>query len=194
MLRLAMPFAALGLAACGSLPETPPAQRDAFLPPPKFVFATPSASDPVMTSVMWASSYLADPPARLRGQPALAAQVAAQYEFAAVALTEPRFVGYSPLMQLRMAEGRVALRESLGIAQDAPSALVVGQLTALADALGRGDTAGAEAAAAARPFVRPAPTVLATLAAMPRVPAAGTAASFAEQQLNRPDAGLYKVR
>jgi hypothetical protein len=194
MIRTSLFLAALGLAACTQPPGTPPAQGIAYLPPPQFDFGVPLTTDPVLTSVMSASSYLADPPARLGGNPALAAQVAAQYEYAAVALREPRFIGYSPLMQLRMDKGRTALRETLGIAQDAPPDLVVGQLTRLAGALGRGDAAAAEAAASGRPFVKPVPAILATLAAMPPVPDAGIAASFAEQQLNRPDAGLYKVR
>ncbi|MCU0985709.1 MAG: hypothetical protein MUC89_12320 [Acetobacteraceae bacterium] len=194
MMRISLVLATLGLAACTQTPGTPPAQGVAYLPPPQFEFGVPLTSDPVLTSVMSASSYLADPPSRLAGNPALAAQVAAQYEYATVALREPRFIGYSPLMQLRMDSGRLALRESLGIAPDAPPDLVVGQLTRLAGALGRGDTAGAEAAASGPLFVKPAPVVLATFSAMPRVPAASIAASFAEQQLNGPDASIYKVR
>lgn len=182
--------ACLALAACTQTPGTPPSQGIRYLEPS--TFAAPVGTDPVLTSVMSASSYLADPRARLAGRPALAAQVAAQYEFATVALKEPRFIGFSPLMQIQMDQGRVALRDTLGIRQDAPTEAVIEQLTRAAGALRQGDTAAAEAAVTGGSFVRPAATVLATLQAFPDVPQAGRAASFAEQQLNRPDGVFFK--
>jgi hypothetical protein len=191
--------ATLGLAAlvqtgCTQAPGTPPSQGITYGPvnvnqAPEF--GVPIGTDPVLTSIMSASSYYADPRSRLAGRPALAAQVAAQYEFATVALREPRFIGFSPLTQLQMDAGRIALRDTLGIRQDAPSQAVIAQLTQAAGALGRGDTAAAETAVTGGSFTRPAATVLATLQAMPEVPAAGRAASFAEQEFNRPGGGRY---
>jgi hypothetical protein len=186
--------ACLGLAACTQdlAPLPPTLGGGGYGSDP--AIGTPVGTDPVMTSVMAASSYLADPRRRLAGRPALAAQVAAQYEFATVALREPRFFGFSPLMLMQMDQGRAALRDTLGVAQDAPSPLVIDRFTQLAGALGRGDGGAATVAATGAPFVKPAPDVLATLAAMPAVPVAGRAASFAEQQLNRPDANYFKSR
>jgi hypothetical protein len=186
-------LATLGLAACAQPQSVVPAARDGYLQPPTLAFPASTIGDPVRTSVLWASAYLVDPPGRLAGNPALAAQVAAQYEHATVGLRELRFSGYSPLMQIRMDQGRTALRESLGIAPAAPPEEVIDQLSQIAVALRRGDAAAAERLAASPVFARPAPEVLATLAAMPRVPAAGVAASFAEGQLNRSDATFFRI-
>ncbi|WP_291295932.1 hypothetical protein [Elioraea sp.] len=186
--------AAFGLAACTQAPGTQPAQGITYGPVnvnQAPAFGVPFGTDPVLTSVMSASSFYADPRSRLAGRPALAAQVAAQYEFATVALREPRFIDFSPLTQIQMDAGRIALRDTLGIRQDAPSEAVITQLTQAAGALGRGDAAAAETAVTGGSFTRPAATVLATLQAMPEVPAAGRAASFAEQQFNRPGGSRY---
>ena len=186
-------LATLGLDACAQPQSVVPEPRSGYLAPPTLVFPASTIGDPVRTSVQWAAAYLADPPSRLAGNPALAAQVAAQYEHATVGLKEMRFFGYSPLMQIRMDQGRTALRESLGIAPDAPPELVIDQLSQIAVALRRGDTAAAERLASAPVFAKPGPQVVATLAAMPRVPAAGVAAGFAESQLNRSDATFFRV-
>lgn len=185
-------LATLGLAACTQPTSVVPEARPGYLQPPTLAFPASTMGDPVRVSVQWASAYLADPPGRLAGNPALAAQVAAQYEHATVGLKELRFAGFSPLMQIRMDQGRTALRESLGIAADAPPEEVIDQLSQIALALRRGDTAAAERLAGAPVFARPPAEVLATLAAMPRVPAAGVAAGFAESQLNRSDA-IFRI-
>jgi hypothetical protein len=184
---------AVALAACAQPQSVVPATGPGILQPPTLAFPASTIGDPVRTSVLWAAAYLADPPSRLAGNPALAAQVAAQYEHATVGLRELRFTGYSPLMQIRMDQGRTALRESLGIAADAPPELVIDQLSQIAVALRRGDAAAAERLASSPVFARPAPEVLATLAAMPRVPAAGIAAGFAESQLSRSDATIFRL-
>lgn len=190
MRAIALSLALISLAACTQTPGTPPSEGLRFAQGP--AFSVPIGSDPVMTSVLSASSFLGDPPRRLGGRPALAAQVAAQFEFATEALREPRFVGYSPLMQIQMVQGRAALRETIGIAQDAAPELVVERLTALAGALQRADTVAAEQLATVAPFVRPAAEVLATLRQMPPVPAANWAALFAERELTRSDAGKFR--
>lgn len=186
-------LATLGLAACAQPQSVVPEAGPGYLQPPTLVFPASTIGDPVRTSVQWAAAYLADPPGRLAGNPALAAQVAAQYEHATVGLRELRFFGYSPLMQIRMDQGRTALRESLGIAPAAPPEQVIDQLSQIAVALRRGDTGAAERLASSPVFAKPAPEVLATLAAMPRVPAAGVAAGFADSQLNRSDATFFRI-
>jgi hypothetical protein len=175
-------LAALALAACTQTPGTPPSQGlVAFrLPALNVTFG----SDPVVTAVNSLASNLAVP-RRMHGQPAVAAQVVGQYEFVTEALREPRFTQLSPLTQLQMERGRPALREAVGIAADAPPRLVIDRMAALAGALDRGDLGAAEAVLRQPLFVRPPAAVFATLEAMPAVPEAARAASFANQQLNQ---------
>ncbi len=173
---------AAALAACTQEPGTPPGQGLAAFRIPGINLTV--GSDPVATSLASVSSNLADP-SRLAGRPALAAQVVAQYEFVTEALREPRFVGMNPLAQMGMVRGRGPLRDTVGIARNASPSQAMDRMTALAGALGRGDLAAAEQIAGAAPFVRPAGEVIATLSAMPFVPDAARAASFADQQMNR---------
>jgi hypothetical protein len=186
-------LATVGLVACAQPQSVVPAAGPGYLQPPTLAFPASTMGDPVRVSVQWAAAYLADPPGRLAGNPALAAQVAAQYEHATVGLRELRFSGFSPLMQLQMDQGRTALRDTLGIRADAAPELVIDQLSQIAVSLQRGDTAAAERFAASTAFAKPGTEVLATLAAMPRVPAAGRAAIFAENQLNRPDTPFIRA-
>ncbi|WP_291295931.1 hypothetical protein [Elioraea sp.] len=167
---------------CTQHPGTPPAQGLSAFRLPAINLTV--GSDPVMTASASASSNLGDP-RRMAARPAVAAQVVAQYEFVTEQLREPRFVGVSPLAQAQMERGRAALRAVLGIAEAAPPAQVIAQLTALAGALQQGNVAAAERVLAAAPFTRPPGDVLATLSAMPFVPDAARAASFTDQQLNR---------
>jgi len=172
------------LAGCAQTPGEPP--QAGLRLPENALFSVPVGTEPVATSVQIAASYLADPPRRLSGRPALAAQTLAQYEFATVGLGDLRFVALSPLTQILMAQGRVALRTAVGISTDAPPALVIESLTAAAGALQRGDSAAAEAALARLPLTRSPAEVLATLHALPYVPEANWAASFAASELARP--------
>jgi hypothetical protein len=177
------------LAGCTQTPGTPPAAGIQFfnLRP----FSIPFGTDPVVTSVMVSSSYLADPPGRLAGRPALAAQTVAQYEFAAVGLDDLRFVGLNPMTQPMMARGRTALRETIGIRADAPPSVVIEGMTQVAGALQRDDRAAAEAAMARIPLTVPPGQAVQTLSAMPLVPEANRASSFALQELNRPGSPTF---
>jgi hypothetical protein len=174
---------ALLAAGCTQTPGTPPEQGLVAFRVPRINLTV--GSDPVATAVASAAFHLSDPQSRLVRQPAVAAQVAGQYEFATEALREPRFLGLSPLTQPQMARGRIALREVIGIAADAPPRLAMAQLSALAGALDRGDLVAAQAILEAASFIRPGREVLETLGAMPPVPEAARAASFADQQLSR---------
>lgn len=127
----------------------------------------------------------ADPPRRLADRPALAAQTVAQFEYATVALNDLRFVELSPLTQIKMVEGRRALREALGIRQDAQPEQVISRFVEAAGAFRRGDLAAAEAALAALPLTRTPSEVAGIFRAMPYVPEANWAASFAQEQLGR---------
>jgi len=182
----------LAAAGCTQAPGTPPAQGIRFfnLGP----FAAPVGTDPVVTSVIQSSSYLADPRRRLAGRPGLAAQTVAQYEFATVGLNEPRFTGLNPLTQVMMGEGRTALRETVGIRADASSDLVIETLAAVAGALQRDDRAAAEAAMARLPLTRSPADAVGVFSALPFVPAANRASSFAMQELHRPGGNFWWTR
>jgi hypothetical protein len=192
--RIAIAVATLGLAACTQVPGTPPERGIGFLPPSlSSEMGISFGSNPVHTAIYSASSYYADAPGRLGGNPALAAQVAAQYEYAAAELKELRFVGLSPLTTIRMDWGRDELRDVLGVRRDAPTRPVVEGLVRAARALREGDRPAAEAALTGPVFVRPAPMILATLAQMPPVPKARHGAAAAEADLNRPDSAIRIV-
>jgi len=179
---------ALGLAACTQAPGTPPERGIGFLPPSLSAdMGVSFGSDPVYTAIAAASAYYANAPRRLGGNAALAAQVAAQYEYAAAELKELRFVGLSPLTTITMDWGRDELRDVLGVRRDAPTRPVVESLVRAARALREGDRPAAEAALTGPVFTRPAPTILATLAQMPPVPKARHGAAMAEADLNRPE-------
>ncbi|MFQ3623043.1 MAG: hypothetical protein SNJ73_05805 [Acetobacteraceae bacterium] len=176
---------AMALAGCTQTPGTPPEQGIGF---PDFLgpdFGVTVGTNPVVTAVQGASYYLRVRDS-LAGRPALAAQVAAQFEYAAAELQDLRFVGLSPLVQIQMGWGREELREMLGVRADAAARPVVEAFTRAAGALRRGDRAAAETALAGPVFSRPAAQILATLEAMPPTPRAGRAAAFAEAELNRP--------
>lgn len=192
--RIAIAVATFGLAACTQVPGTPPERGIGFLPPSlSSEMGISFGSNPVYTAIYSASSYYADAPGRLGGNPALAAQVAAQYEYAASELKELRFVGLSPLTTISMDWGRDELRDVLGVRRDAPTRPVVEGLVRAARALREGDRPAAEAALTGPAFDRPAPTILATLAQMPPVPKARHGAAAAEADLNRPDSGIRIV-
>lgn len=180
---LAALLALLLAGACTQTPGTPPERGLVMLSLPGGAGLS-LGSDPVATALNGTSFFLADPASRLAGRPAMAAQVAAQYEFATEELRELRFVGVSPLAQPQMLRGRAALRRTIGLAPDAPPREASARLAAIAGARERADTAAAEALITAPLFIRPAAEVLATLAAMPPVPEAARAASFAQAELS----------
>ncbi|GIX08849.1 hypothetical protein [Elioraea sp.] len=189
-MRRSLLAATVLVAACTQTPGTPPERGIGFLPPSLGAeMGISFGSNPVHTAVQSARAYYADAPARLGGNPALAAQVAAQYEYAAAELKELRFVGLSPLTTIRMDWGREELRDVLGVRRDAPTRPVVEGFVRAARALSEGNRPAAEAALSGPHFARPAPLILATLAQMPPVPKAGVAAAAAEADLNRPDSG-----
>lgn len=168
------------VSACVQQPGTPPERGVVY----GDLFGVAITTDPVATSVASTSYYLRAPGA-LRGRPALAAQVVAQYEFAAIELEGLRFVGLSPLTQILMRQGRAELRGILGVRAEAPPEAVIRAFVAVAGAVVREDRAAAEAAIAPAVFAKPPAEVLALLDDMPTAVQAGRAAAFAESELNR---------
>ncbi len=182
--RILLAVGLAALAGCTQTPGTPP--EDGIPLSTLAPFSVPIGSDPVLTSVQVSAYYLADPPHRIADRPALAAQTLAQFEYAAVALQGPRFVSLNPLTQIQMANGRSALRRTIGIRDDAPPGLVIQALTEAAAALDRGDTAAAEAALARLPLVASPAETLSVLRRLPYVREANWASAFALHELNRP--------
>ena len=172
----------LGAAACTQMPGTPPERGLGY----SDLFGVAISTDPVATSVASASYYLRSRGA-LAGRPALAAQVLAQYEFAAAELEGLRFVSINPLTQILMRQGREELRGILGVRADAAPEAVIRALVSAAGALAREDRAGAVAAISPSVFTKSEAEVLALLAELPATVQAGRAAAFAEAQLNRSD-------
>jgi hypothetical protein len=178
------------VAGCTQVPGTPPERGIGLLPPSLAAdMGIALTVDPVSVAVATAAAYYANAPRRLGGHPALAAQVAAQYEYAAAELKGIKYVGLSPLTTIQMDWGREELRQVLGVRRDAPTRAVVESFVGAARALRAGDRAAAEAALTGPIFEQPAPMILATLEQMPPVPKAGRAALAAEVDLNRPDNG-----
>lgn len=163
----------------GSVPPVP----SVSLPPD----AVEGAGDPTRAAIIGAA-YAFNDPASLAERPAEAARAVANYEYLVVEIpTGPRWVGFSPLVGLELRRGLEDVRNAVGTAPGAPPQPVVDALYAASRALRAGD-AGAARRALSQPFF-PAggEATLARLAALPPLPRAGFAASFAARETNRQD-------
>ena len=124
------------LAGCGALPSPP---NTAAVPPG--AFGTNADND--TAALGFAADAFSDP-ARTYGRPVDAARAAAAVDYMAGEInTSPRWQQISPTTQMEMLQARVILRQTLGIAPNAPSTLVVAGLLHGAQALLEGDTAQA---------------------------------------------------
>ncbi|WP_376092845.1 hypothetical protein ACE7GA_24430 [Roseomonas sp. CCTCC AB2023176] len=166
---------ALGLALSGCA-GGPAGQVDIPIPPR----AAAGPYSPAANVISGAAEAFASP-ARLAGHPAEAAIAVARLEWLAESV--PRnleFTNYSPITGPALQAARFEVRGAVGIAPDAPAAVVVPALDRAADALLRGDAAGAEAALPAPVF---APGTVARLATLPRLPQANAATRRAQRDL-----------
>lgn len=147
--------------------------------------------DPVRGAAIQAPALFGDFP-RYAGNPAAAAQGAAQLEFLTEALrTDPRFgPRVDPGVLLALRRARSEMRAAIGIAPDAPSDEVVRRLRAAAAALEAGSPVRAEAALASAEFTRDPRAVLAALADAPPLPEAARAANIVANEINRLDRRL----
>ncbi|WP_135470602.1 hypothetical protein [Crenalkalicoccus roseus] len=144
--------------------------------------------DPVRGAALWAPRDLADT-SRWAGQPARAAEVAAQLELLTDGmLTSPRYAPeVDPGVAHLLSEARAEMRAYLGIAPEAPAEPVIAALNRAARALHAGSRARTEAALSA-PFFTAGPLVtLARLEAMPRLPRTAAAAGAAAAEIARLD-------
>jgi len=171
------------------------AQQLAPPPPGGWVSLPPDsvagAGDPTRAAILSTASVFGNP-ASVAGNPAAAARAVAQYEFLATEIpTGPRWVGFQPTTFVLLGQGRVALRNALGIAQDAPTQPIIETMFAASRALMAGDQAAAERVLT-QPFYSPGgAALLAKLSALPMIPQVNQATSMAQADLMRQDRGTY---
>lgn len=144
--------------------------------------------DPVRGAALYAPAQFGDF-GRYAGDPAGAAQAAAQLEFLADSFrTDPRYaVQVDQGVVAALDQARFELRAAIGIAPDAPPGAVIRRLRAAAAALVAGSPVRAEAALASAEFSAPPRAVLAALARAPDLPSAATAANLAAAEIGRLD-------
>jgi hypothetical protein len=123
-------------------------------------------------------------PSRLAGRPDLLARGLGFFEYATVALAEPRWVDLDPLVVPRLAQGRAELRRTLGIRADAPPPVVMDSFFRAAQALSVNDRIGAERSFPPEALSVSGAEFLARLEAMPSMPAAERAAAMAGPSVN----------
>ncbi|MBD0272689.1 MAG: hypothetical protein ICV73_12265 [Acetobacteraceae bacterium] len=149
--------------------------------------AVEGAGDPTRAAII-NTAYAFNAPARLAGRPDEAARAVANYEHLAVEIpTGPRWVGFSPLVGLELRRGLEEVRNAVGVAPEAPPQQVVDALYAAARTLRAGDTEAARRVLSPPVFPAGGEATLARLAALPPLPRAGFAASFAAREMNRQD-------
>jgi hypothetical protein len=139
--------------------------------------------DPVRGAALNAPRLLGDT-SQYRDRPADAALAAVQLEILADAfLADPRYApDASGAVQHAMRLGREEMRETLGIAPEAPAEHVVASLREAAAAIQAGSPARAEAALTGPDFPAGAWATLGRLRAMPHLPRVSEAASAAEAE------------
>lgn len=134
-----------------------------------------TASDADAALLEHARWALADA-ARIAGRPIEAARAVAAVEYMAGALSaNPRWAHVSPLVRQEMILARGEVRAALGVPAQARSQEVVDGLFSAADALNRGDAAGAERALPPLVFSCGPQRTLAILSALPPLPVANRA-------------------
>ena len=144
--------------------------------------------DPVRGAALNAPWHFGDM-SRYAGNPRDAALATVQLEFLTDTLDNDPY--WSPLVrgtvpvQLRMA--RHDLRDAIGIAQDAPPAVVMGALRAAADALAQGSPARAEAALTPPVFNPGGAATLQRLGSLPRLPRLTEAAAAVSNDFMTPN-------
>lgn len=177
-MRRLLLLACLLPAACGSLQP--------FVPDTARLTTAQLGSgglDPDVTAVNLAQWAFADP-SRTAGRPVEGARAAASMDYIAGQLyTSPRWANISALTKEQLLQGRVEVREALGVVPGTPSQAVVDHLTFAGNALAAGDQAAAVAQLGAPVFQAPGEVVLARLANLPYLPKANIATQRAANQL-----------
>jgi hypothetical protein len=183
--RFALAVAAAALAGCaeggGSLPASLPrvAPNPGGAPPSAAGLGLQPGSDTVHSALLYTRSAFAAPASRIGQNRPYAARLSAMYEYLTAMMWEPRFVAMAAIVQPALALGRAQLREVLGLSATAAPNTVTGALTGAAAALEGGDRAAAEAALA--PVSADPARTIATLGALPPMPAVNNALALTQR-------------
>jgi hypothetical protein len=145
------------------------------------------AGDPVRAAIL-NTAYVFGNPASVAGQPGEAARAVANYEFLTVEIPYgARWRGLNPMVSTELVAGRQEVDAAFGIAPTAPTQQVVDALYGAWRAQLAGDRGAAERALSTPAFTLGGAATLQRLAAMPVLPRAAAASSFAAAELDRQD-------
>lgn len=168
------------LAACGVLAVTVP--DTSSVPPSQFS----SGINPDVQAMYLVQYSFADS-SRLYGRPADAAVAAATMDYVAGEFyTSPRWANISALTKEQLLQGRIEVRNALGVAPGASSTAVVKQLSAAGAALAQNDQAAALAQLGAPVFQQPPAEVLARLGNLPYLRMANVSTMRAAEEMFQP--------
>lgn len=173
----------LAASACGPLPPRPDPVTlpQAALPQ--------GAGDPTRGAIMTAA-FVFGQPASVAGNPAAAAEALAQLEYLTVQLdTDQRWIELNPTTQILLREARAEARNAFGINQATPPQQALNGLYAASFALREGDRERAVAALAPLTGEAGVPAALARLEALPFLPKAAFATSYAQMGMTQMDSG-----
>ncbi|HQU05331.1 MAG TPA: hypothetical protein PLT25_11530 [Acidocella sp.] len=185
MKRRAMMLAVLALAGCAGLRgfnSNLPAAEIGYLPADAFGDAI-QGEDPAIAATN-AATYAFAHPGAMQGQPAeMALAVASLEAMAGQFVTGGRWSDMDNTAKLQMLDARAKVRVVLGVAPTANCQDVIDGLVGAAQAIKRGDAAGAKLAVAGPAFTKGPEATLNLLAHFPPVPAANVATVNASRYL-----------
>jgi len=173
---LTVPFVALSLTACTTLPAT---QATPYLP--GGVWGVYEDND---TGAINQASWAFASPANTRRNPVAAAKAVIALEYLPGELQQnPRWIGMDSATKLHMGRARDDLRRIIGIPPDAPSQPVVNALLQLSAGLQFGDQAAVAQALASPVFTRAPAQTLQSLYNLPYDQTANLATAWAGAQV-----------
>ena len=182
-MRRLLPVIALAAlpVACGPLPPPPDTAR---LPAGVF-----SPLDQDIPATEYAQYAFSDP-SRTYGNPVAGAQAVLAMDYIAGELnTSPRWENIPATTQLQLLQGRIATRQAVGIALNAPSQLVVDSLVAARNDLASGNMPAAVAALSNQAFPAGGARTIQVLTNLPYIQMANVATEHAGEELFSPDNG-----
>jgi hypothetical protein len=172
----AVPFLALTVSACATLPPTP---ATPYLP--AGVYGVYLDND---TGAIDQSAWAFASPNNTRNNPVAAAKAIVALEYLSGELREnPRWIGMDLATKQRMAQARDNLRQIVGIRPGAPPQAVVNALLQLAEGLQFGNQAQAAQALTSPVFTGPPPETLQRLSNLPYDQTANLATARAGAQV-----------
>lgn len=171
------------LTACANGGPQPFVPDYAVLPPGALGFGALDQDVPAVNYAAWA---LADP-GRTRGNPSAGALAAASMDYIAGEFyTSPRWSNIDPLTKEQLLQGRVEVRQALGVPLGAPSQIVAVSLANVSRALASGNQGAALAALSNPAFPNP-PATLARLSNLPYMQMANVGTLHAMNEVFNPN-------